>query len=273
MAAAVVVFCVGVVIDRRAHSLFIGDYVAQQGIAGVATLPGAAPTLLPGPVWTVLTAVALVSGALLAAIVLTFDRQVLRRWRSWTWSTPSGLIWVFSALLGPGLAVYALTTHSFFDRYLWAFAFAVGVLLLKNHQPQPRRKTPRPFVGIVVALSGLLVVVAVVLTVEADTYSAARWHAGELLVSHGVPANEIDAGFEWVGAHTTGVANPSLHTSSPPYESWYAVMEPGYRDCGVVSGSPLSYRTLRLLRKTSYELAGLGGSRSLYLYISSAPGC
>ena len=93
-------------------------------------------------------------------------------------------------------------------------------------------------------------------------------------MSHGVPAKAVDAGFEWVGAHSTGIANRSLHPAgAPTYEPWYALMEPAFRECAVVSGSPLDYLNLHLVRTSSYELLGFVGSRTLYIYISSAPGC
>lgn len=273
MVGVVLALAVGVLIDHVDHGLFIGNYLAQQGSAGAEILPGGRPTLLPGPLWQLLTVIALASGAVLVGIVLTFDRRLVRHWRSWRWSTPSGLLWLFSALVCVGLSAYALISYSFFDRYLWASAFAVGVLLLRRYEPPTRREAPLSCVGIAVALSGLLVLVTAALTLDADAYSAARWHAGQVIVSHGVPAYEIDAGFEWVGAHATGIADTSIRAPFPPYESWYARMEPGFRDCGIVSGSPLSSPSLRLLQNTSYDLVGFGVRRKLYMYITSAPGC
>ena len=127
--------------------------------------------------------------------------------------------------------------------------------------------------GIVVALSALLVFATTALTINADTYSAARWHAGQIAVSHGVPAKSVDAGMEWVGAHATGVVNKSLHPTAPAYEPWYALVEPDFRECAVVSGSPLSYPTLDFVKTLNYEVLGFVGSGTLYIYLSSAPGC
>jgi hypothetical protein len=50
-------------------------------------------------------------------------------------------------------------------------------------------------------------------------------------------------------------------------------MEPGFRDCAMVSGSPLDFPGLHLVKTTRYELLGFFGSRNLYVYVSSAPGC
>lgn len=272
-AVAVVVFMAGVVADLHYQSLFVGNYLSQQGFAGSAILVGGRPTLLPRPLWHLLTGVGLLSGGLLAGIAFTVDRKALGRWRSWVWAAPPVLLSVYGTLTAAGLAIYALTATSFFDRYLWPLAFAVGVLLLRGRQRQPKSKRPPAVTGVVVALSGLLVVVTVALTVNADTYGAARWHAGQVAVSQGVPTREVDAGFEWVGAHATGIANTSLHPAAPPYEPWYALMEPGFRECAVVSGTPLDYPDLRLVQKSSYDLLGFTGRRTLNIYISSAVGC
>ena len=275
-AAGLVVFLAGgtVALD---HGLFTGNYLSQQGFAGSIILSGERPTVVPGALWGLLTLLALVAGAVLASIGLTLDGRVVRHWRPGLWGNPLGLVWAFTAVVGTGLGIYALAATGVFDRYLWALAFAVGVLLLWDRQRRPGgtadRSSPRYFIGVGLALSALLVVVSGALTVNADTYAAARWHAGEAIVAQGVPASEVDAGFEWVGWHARRIANQAVDTTPPAYESWYARMEPGFRDCGVVSGSPLDYPALRLLQKTSYELLGFGSRRSLYLYISSMTGC
>jgi hypothetical protein len=270
---AIAVVTLGAAIDRHYGSLFAGNYLYPQGMDSGGILGGGRPTLLPRPLWDLLRVVGLVSGGLLAGIAVTVDRHALRRWRSWAWGTPIGVIWVFGTVFATGLAVYGLLNFPLFDRYLWPLIFALGVLLLHYSPPAPRREWPRLVAGIVVALSALLVLVATALTVNADTYSAARWDAGQIAVSHGVPAKAVDAGFEWVGAHASGVVNLSMHPAAPAYEPWYALMEPGFRECAVVSGSPLNYPNLHLVKTSSYELLGFVGSRTLYIYLSSAPGC
>jgi hypothetical protein len=127
--------------------------------------------------------------------------------------------------------------------------------------------------GVVGALSVVLVLVAAALTVNVDTYSAARWAAGQIAVSRGVPANAVDAGFEWVGAHGATMVNQALHPAAPVYEPWYGRMEPGFRECAVVSARPQDYPDLRLVKTTRYELLGFVGARTLYVYLSDAPNC
>ena len=271
--AAVAVMAFGVAIDRHYGSSFNGNYLDPKGIASTAFLGGGRPGLLPRPLWDLLIVVGLVSGGLLAGIVCSVDYRALRLWRSWSWGTPIGVIWVFGTVFAASLAVCGLLNFGLFDRYLWPLVFAVGVLLLHYSPPASRREWPGLLTGTVAALSALLILTTAVLTINADTYSAARWNAGQIAVSYGVPANAVDAGFEWVGGHATGVVNRSLHPAVPAYEPWYAVMEPGFRECAVVSGSRLNDPHLHLANTATYDLLGFAGRRTLYIYISSAPGC
>ncbi len=266
-----VVVCGGGLVFDRLHGLFVGNLLNQQGMAGSAILVGGRPTLLPDPLWDLMTTVALASGGLLAGITITVGRKALPRWRSWAWATPRGTIAVFAALLAVGLTVFAFST--FFDRYLWPLVFAMGILLFSDGRRQMRSAWPRHVVRIVVALGGLLLIVTAVLTVNADVYSAARWRAGQLAVSRGVRATAVDAGYEWVGAHARG-DRPQSPSSVPAYESWYARLEPGFHECAIVSASPLSYPDLHLTKATNYRLLGFIGRRTaLYVYLSSAAGC
>jgi hypothetical protein len=271
---AVAVGVFGVIVGMQG-ALLAGNYLDPQGIESNQIIVGGRPTVLPGALWDLLAVIALVSGGLLAGIALTINAESVRRWRSWTLGTPIGVVWVFAALYAAGLAAFGLlATANIYDRYLWPLVFAVAVLLLHYSQPAPRRDWPGPVAAVVVALSVLLFLVTAALTVNVATYSAARWNAGQIAVSHGVPAKAVDAGFEWVGGHATTMVDKALHPrGAPVYELWYGRMEPGFRDCAVVSGSPLDYPDLHLVKTTSYELLGLVGSRNLYVYVSSAPGC
>ena len=267
-------FVLGAAIAVQSHVLILGNYLQPLGFVGAALLPGARPTVLPAPLWDLLNLVGLVSGGLLAGIaVAVVDRRTFRRWRAWEWGTPICVVWVFGAVYATGVVLYGSITSEFYDRYLWPLVFVLAVLLLHYNQPAPRREWPRVVDWIVVTLSTLLVLATTALTINADTYSAARWRAGQIAVSHGVPAKSVDAGMEWVGAHATGVVNKSLHPTAPAYEPWYALVEPGFRDCAVVSGSLLNYPTLDFVKTMNYKVLGLLGSGTLYIYISSAPGC
>lgn len=268
--AAVVVF--GMAFTHFNGSLYAPNSLEPYGVASMDFLAGGRPELLPGLLWVLINLVGIISGALLAGIAVTVD---VRHWRRWAWGTPIGLIGLFGALLALSLVAYGLLSLPSYDRYLWPLVFPLGVLLLHGSPPAPRREWHPVVAGIVASLSVLLLLVTAALTINADTYDAARWDAGQVAVSLGVPAKSVDAGFEWVGAHATGTVDLSLLAENPvpAYKQWYAQMEPGFRECSVVSGSPLHYANLHLVRTTHYELLGVIGRSALYVYRTSAAGC
>ena len=111
-------------------------------MASTAVLGGGRPILLPGPLWALLSVVALVSGGLLAGIAVTVKGHTLRSWRSWTtWGTPTAVVWV-SGVVAAGLALYGLLHSALYDRYAWPSIFALAVLLLHYSPPVPRWSGP-----------------------------------------------------------------------------------------------------------------------------------
>jgi 4-amino-4-deoxy-L-arabinose transferase-like glycosyltransferase len=255
------------------YGLFLGDFLNQQGLFGTVVMVGGRALVLPDPVWDFLRLAGLVSGIFLAMLMASVEWARLRDWRSWPLDRPVGLISVFACLCGVGLVGYGLTVSSMFDRYAWPLVFVSGVLLLRDCQRHAATRASRAAVPVAICLGGILFAVSAVLTLNAYSYSAARWQAGQTAVAAGVPSTSVDAGFEWVGAHARTNADTSLHPVVPSYELWYGSMEPGFRQCAVVTGSPLVAQTMHLVRTTHYQLYGFAVPTPLFIYVSSAPGC
>ena len=255
------------------YGLFLGDGLNQQGLFGAVVMVGGRQVVLPGPLWDLLLLVGLVSGALLAGLIASIDMAELRTWRCWPTGRPEGLLCVFAVLYAVGLVAYGLAQTTYFDRYAWPLVFVGGILLLRDCQQHPLGARHRSAVTLAAVLGLLLVAVSVVLTVDAYTYSAARWRAGQLAVAHGISAHSVDAGFEWVGNHARSNADSSLRPRAPTYERWYGLMEPGFRECAVVTESPFSAPGMHLLQTTEYQRYGFAGRTPLYIYVSSAPEC
>jgi len=181
--------------------------------------------------------------------------------------------WVSVALL----AGYALVAKAaFWDRYLWPVAFGVAVLALTSPSelgPAPQAKPPVGSTGQAVGVAAgfgigtLLALVAVAISLNSDAYDAARWSAGKDLVAAGYPAEDVDAGFDWVGAHEAVSAHPGRAVAgTPTYETWYDKMFPGFRDCALVSSSPLPRPSLKLYKVVTYNELALAGTEHLFLY-------
>ncbi len=267
--SAVLVLLLGLAADANAGSVFVGDFLARRGAVGTLLLDGSRPALFPQALWDLISVVGLVAGATLAGLALGGDRDRVREWRTWDWAGPLGLVRIFVIFFGAGSVVYLLATTFLWDRYLWPLAFFV-VLLLLGGGPRgvpARRWAKRVGRGVAALLWVLLGLVAASVTLNTDAYDAGRWRAGELAVARGVPAREVDAGFEWVGAHSRTIANLALDPRVPGFEAWYARIQPGFRECAVVSGSRLASRALRPIGVARYRLWSFAGpSEPLFVY-------
>jgi hypothetical protein len=266
---------IGVYVDHQYQALLLGLNLMPQGSQGASVLVGARATVLPAPLWDAANLVALVSGALLSWIVARSIRSGLRGWRSWDVGSADGVIGAYAAILGVGLVVYGLCASQFFDRYLWPLGFPAAVLLLRSILRRRGSMTRSfPLSAFTAAASVVLVMTSVALLANNDWYDAATWHAGELAVAAGATPAEVDAGFEWVGAHSSGMVGSTHRLEIPLYESWYDNTWPHFRECAVVSGSKLPFPNLHLEAETSYQVYGVvGPSAPLFVYSIADPGC
>jgi len=120
----------------------------------------------------------------------------------------------------------------------------------------------------------LIGAVTAALTLNADSYDGARWRAGDLAVQAGFAPSVVDAGFEWVGTHTSEDANRALQVlPGPDYEAWYDKLFAGFRDCAFVTGSPSPQPDVRLLRIATYDELGFAVPEHLWIYSVQRPGC
>jgi hypothetical protein len=117
----------------------------------------------------------------------------------------------------------------------------------------------------------VLATVSTVYMLNGNAYDAARWRAGEQLVALGVPADEIHAGFEWMGYHATSPGDPTRPVSANPlFDTWW----PSFRLCGLVSADTTAPPGGTLVGTTEYALNLISGpTATLYLYRFSSSSC
>jgi len=282
--AAAVFLGLGMLGLAKGWGLFIGNYLMQQGVTGAAVLSGARPDLFPGALWLALQIVALLAGTALAFVALAVATgQPATQFLSV--SAQSLIAW-FALLSAGGLFAYGLFVKApLFDRYLSQLAFPVAVLLARsclgprgNARPvHAFGRTTRAGTAGRAATVGLALVIGAVtaaLTLNADAYDGARWQAGQVAVQAGFGPSVVDAGFEWVGTHTSEDANRALQVlPGPAYEAWYDKLFAGFRDCAFVSGSPSPQPGLTLIRTTTYDELGFAVTEHLWIYSAQRPGC
>lgn len=273
--AGIAVLFIGVIVAWHYYGVFLGNYLVQQGFQGQALLDGGRGPLIPGYLWVVMTAVACASGGTLAWLGATGLRST-RTWRSRNWSDPLALLSMFGFLMAAGLTVYGIDSSSLFDRYMWPLVFPLAVVLLRIFHRRRVAASVRPIALLFVSLTGLLTFTTLALTVNADVYSSARWRAGQVAVHHGVKPADVDAGFEWVGAHATKAIIHPVEASAPVYVPDYALIEPRFRDCALVSALPIGplFPHFQLIGVASYRQFGLVGQyQLLFVYVTNAADC
>jgi hypothetical protein len=259
------------------HRVTLGNPWSQVGSPAPRYLTGLRPLLFTQGTWGVVNGLAIVAsifvptvGAGIAAAHLRGAKT--RRVLTEGLGSPAGIGLLFAVGTAAGMVVYGTLT-AVADRYFWPLAVPVAMYFLyrptESSAERPRRPDPVVALGLAGAAAAygvILGAVAVVLLLNAAAFNAARWNAGALFVRAGVPADRIDAGYEWVGYHATTPAYPRR----PFYQMWW----PAFRPCVVISSSPQTLPDERLVGTTTYALRLVTGPNvPLYEYRVGAPGC
>ena len=251
--------------DHNLSDFLLSDYITPRGPYS-STLIGSR-TMLPATAFRLLVLLAVVSGVLLAGLLVERRRHL-----------PSLLRW-FLVLTAGGLIATRAAGQEVFGRYLVVLIPALLCLLLARHESGApaegagrlaglRRFAERVWpqglrVGVAVAVTAFLAVLSLLVTAYGSALDAARWHAGQQLADAGVPAKDIDAGFEWSGYHS-----PDGVDSQPVSDSfnWYSWRFRENGRCFAVSSSPQRHGRWRLVRVTRYRSFVVTGTGRLWVY-------
>jgi hypothetical protein len=293
-------FAVGLFVYRtplveiaRHHSIpriVLGNLIEPNGALGSVVLAGTRPVLFADHTWALLNAWALAAGLLVFAIGGVVVGHALRRarpllgdqearvaaWRA-LGSVP-GLMVLFTILYAGGICAWSFV-YPTYDRYLWPVIIPLYLLLLRPREAAvgsiatSRKIVVRASTAVGTVLMAVLASTSLVLLLNADAFDAARWRAGESAVAGGANASTVDAGFEWVTFHATGL---SVRARPPALGGVYEGRWPSFHLCTLVSDSPISSpaATLETADSNAYKLFLLGGpTEPLYVYSVAGPGC
>ncbi len=89
----------------------------------------------------------------------------------------------------------------------------------------------------------------------------------------GYDPQTVDAGYEWVGSHASGIGNSSPANYGV---TWYDDLLIPSRPCAVISNSPLDggeYRLLSVDRAAYLQYLFFGPAEPLYLYGALTDAC
>lgn len=227
IAAAVTLGSATLFAVARKGEVFLGNYLDSGGAYSSAA--AGSRELLPTIVMYTLVVIGCVA---LSALVGATAAKALYLDRVST---------LFALALLAGTAAQAFLGQGVFGRYLLPLMpVALAVILSARHRhPQILRRSWWMWPPSL-ALLGAAVCLSVALTANALAFDAARWKVAEQFVAAGVPADDIDAGLEWVGYHADSPAQKVATPDGDP--AWYVAMFPGSRACVTVAASRLDGR-------------------------------
>lgn len=262
---------------------------SRWGAIGADVLLGGRPTLFSDAAWSGLNALAffatVVGLGTCAGIFgsLLRDGLVRRSLSATRAGSPVVMLALFAGATVGGVIVFGLV-GTLWDRYIWpAIPPLAAMVLVARPRPAVSPEAPVPaeagrrsrmvtsvVVGSLVAILG---VTAAMFLLNSAAFDSARWRAAEALVRRGVPASSIDAGFEWVGYHST---EPARMGNRQPTPDWWVQLFPSFTTCAIVSSSSQTPAGATLVTSdtVSYRLLLFTGvDQPLYLYRVSGPGC
>lgn len=265
--------------DGTIVNAFLGDLVSQYGVPTGAYIIGGRPMVFADPVWIGLNVLALGATVLTSSVTAGVVGAYLRRCRQSgrnpmsVVGRPAGILLLFASATLGGLAIYG-AKYALFDRYFWPLLPPLAVLLMyrarSGPNARPSSSTPRGWTAVATGAWVVLLTMSLLFMLNSLAFDAARWRGGEQLVGLGIPAQEVDAGYEWVGQH-----QPELPLPNPPigntifYEYWW----PGRLACGIVAGSPDPQGAV-VVGAVPWNLFLVGGpTEQLYLYRRTAINC
>jgi hypothetical protein len=148
-----------------------------------------------------------------------------------------------------------------FDRYLWPAALSAGILVLIRYPAPPlSRWHPAASQAALVAVMAFAVV-SLLVTLNSDAFDGARWRVAR---EAGLPATTVDAGFEWVGFHATGVAD--ANASGDATRPNWAMMDGQPAACVELTSSPLDDPNLTFVRVARWRTWLVLGSAGIFEY-------
>ena len=193
---------------------FIGNYVTERGSYPNTTIVQGPLAVIPSPVYSfarAFGAYALCIALLVLARALALGIEHVRSGHAWhalgttarIAPIPTLLAAFTTSLTVVYLAVIALTTGTFFDRYLIPLVPYVAALLILAGLRDRLFWRVSLRAGRAAAAAALVAyaTIGLVYVDAAATIDGAKWRTAERLVSIGFRPATIDAGYEWFGLH------------------------------------------------------------------------
>ena len=240
----------------------LSDYLTRQGLGANELLLGSRWVLLSPPLWALISVAAVIAGVLLAGEVA--DRLASRAGGPLAdRPTLTRVLACHVVAMTVILAATAIMNSAVLDRYVWPLVLSGGVLLLAGARSEVVGRSVRPRAWIAL---GAAAVLALALTAGSDAFDGGRWQQGVSAVTAGASPTSVDAGFEWVGVHTSSSADLALRGVGNPNQSWWSKMLALPAPCVEVAASPITAPGYFLEKTVAWRPLLLAGHSHWYIY-------
>ena len=251
--ALVILLGVGTLVHLHGQ-LFLGSYIGNTGAYAGGNDNGA-PVIFPAGVMAILDIVGIASTAVLPAILSSRLRYL------------DPLLAWFAYVTVAGTGIEILAGQGVQDRYLIPLIIPMAALCRRGNSLEvdnDRTSSWASPVGGRVAISILvgLSCFSLVVTLNGLLRDGAQWKAAQAMITDGIPARQINAGFDWVGYHANEPA--VVTTGLLTVFRKFAWKFPDSRSCVAVTMVPLA--GLRPLTTSSFATYGVAGSSTVYTY-------
>ena len=177
----------------------LSPYLDERGTFGTDVTPGVRATLFPDLLFKALLALVILATVLVVVVIASAAARAIgpRRQRRATLASADARSVLVVFVIGSLVAIVAVGTSDLpiFDRYLLAAVpFAAALVLDTAPAAAVATSAQRTLRWLAVAAFAFI---GLVWTSDSAAFDAARWRAGEDAVATGVPADRVDAGFEW----------------------------------------------------------------------------
>jgi len=261
--------------------LTIENLASRWGAPSRGYLIGGRPLLFAPEVWIFFNVLALAAVVIVVSVSAGILGAHLRPLGSLSRrlatgvGSPWGIVCLYALAVAVGLLYFGLS-RPLFDRYFWPLITPLAVIFLGSSARalsvnSLRDHSYRAFGAGALTIGAFLLTVSVGFMLNSFAFDSARWAAGEWFVEKGIPADQIDAGYEWVGYHASTPFNPYNDLPRDPfYLSWW----PEMTRCAIVSSDPVAPAGGTLVHEAPYQLnLVVGPSETLYLYQVNGPSC
>jgi len=113
----------------------------------------------------------------------------------------------------------------------------------------------------------------VLLCLNSAAFDHARWSVARAQVTAGTPADQVDAGIEWDGYHSTAVNQDGLPAITDPLVAWWTHWTVMPKVCVVITASPIRSKLGTEIGTYEWKPWLVAGHATLHIYRLTAPAC